>query len=82
MKKRIGLVGFGCVGQGFYEIIENKDGYDLEIIKIEVKNKKERSEKNEMFVYKILEILKENYVDVIVELIDDEKVEFKIDKNE
>ncbi|MEO1052138.1 MAG: homoserine dehydrogenase [Bacteroidota bacterium] len=69
---RIGLFGFGCVGQGLYDVLHKTKGIKAEIAKICVKNpNKERSIPQHFFTYDKDEILNDPDIDVIVELIDD-----------
>lgn len=78
---RIGLFGFGCVGQGFYEILTSKSDTPYQIVKIAVKNsKKERNGPAELFTQNHSDILNDQEIDVIVELIDDADVAFEIVK--
>ena len=71
-KLKIGLFGFGCVGQGLYYVLNNSTGFKADIVKIAVKNKfKERSVSQELITYDKWEILNNNDIDVVVELIDD-----------
>lgn len=77
-KKKIGLIGFGCVGQGFYKILQEQNISNTEIVKIAVKHKKERSAPTELFVYDVNQILKDENIDIIVELINDAEVAFDI----
>ena len=49
---RIGLIGFGCVGQGFYDIIQQQPGLGLIITRIAVKSPdKPRSLPADHFTY-------------------------------
>lgn len=70
-KISIGLFGFGCVGQGLYDVLNHSQGLQANIEKICVKdrNKKRRIDAS-YFTYDKSEILKRNNLDVIVELID------------
>lgn len=69
---RIGLFGFGCVGQGLYETINNSKNFSGEITKICIKNpEKHRSLDRSLFTTNRNEILEDEHIDVIVELIDD-----------
>ena len=71
-KLKIGLFGFGCVGQGLYHVLNNSTGFKADIVKIAVKNKnKERTVGSELITYDKWEILNNPEIDVIVELIDD-----------
>lgn len=78
-KLKIGLFGFGCVGQGLYYVLNNSTGFKADIAKIAVKNKnKERTVAKELITYDKAEILNNPEIDIIVELIDDAKEAFLI----
>ena len=69
---KIGLFGFGCVGQGLYETLNTSKNFGGEIVKICVKNpEKTRSLPAGLFTFNKDEILEDPGVDVVVELIDD-----------
>lgn len=71
-KLKIGLFGFGCVGQGLYHVLNNSTGFKADIVKIAVKDKsKERSVSQDLITFDKKEILNNQEIDVIVELIDD-----------
>ena len=49
---KIGLFGFGCVGQGLYQTINNSKNFEGEIVKICVKDRhKVRSLPESVFTY-------------------------------
>lgn len=78
---KIGLFGFGCVGQGLYHVLNNSKGFKADIVKIAVKNKnKERPLEKGVFTFDKLEILDNPEIDVIVELIDDADEAYNIVK--
>ena len=78
-KYKIGLFGFGCVGQGLYETLNENTRINAEIVKIGVKNPgKERSLPADLFVYDPKEILEDDNIDLVVELIDDADTAFTI----
>ncbi len=78
-KLKIGLFGFGCVGQGLYHVLSNSKGFKADIVKIAVKHKeKARSLDKSLFTYDKYEILDNPEIDVIVELIDDADEAFNI----
>ena len=78
-KLKIGLFGFGCVGQGLYHVLNNSTGFKADIVKIAVKDKnKERTVGAELITYDKWEILNNPEIDVIVELIDDADEAFHI----
>lgn len=76
---KIGLFGFGCVGQGLYHVLKNSKGFKADIVKIAVKNKeKARTLDKNVFTFDKYEILNNPEIDVIVELIDDAAEAFNI----
>lgn len=76
---KIGLFGFGCVGQGLYHVLNNSKGFKADIVKIAVKNKnKERPLDKGVFTFDKYEILDNPEINVIVELIDDAEEAFNI----
>lgn len=78
-KLKIGLFGFGCVGQGLYYVLNNSTGFKADIVKIAVKDKtKERSVSKELITFDKSVILNDPEIDVIVELIDDADEAFNI----
>jgi homoserine dehydrogenase len=78
-KLKIGLFGFGCVGQGLYYVLNNSTGFKADIVKIAVKDKtKERSVSKNLITFDKYEILNNPEIDVIVELIDDAEEAFNI----
>lgn len=75
----IGLFGFGCVGQGLYEVIEKTPALQANIRRICVKTKnKQRSIPSEFFTYNKWEILNDPEINIVVELIDDANAAFEI----
>ncbi|MBC7615474.1 MAG: homoserine dehydrogenase [Pedobacter sp.] len=79
-KLKIGLFGFGVVGQGLNDIIQSQN-LNLEVVKIAIKNAdKERSLPLSLFTTSHDEILDNPEINTIVELIDDAEVAFKIVK--
>jgi homoserine dehydrogenase len=79
-KLKIGLFGFGVVGQGLHDIIRGQD-LNLEIIKIAIKNPdKKRSLDAHLFTTNHDEILNNEEINTIVELIDDADAAFTITK--
>lgn len=78
-KLKIGLFGFGCVGQGLYHVLNNSTGFKADIVKIAVKNRhKTRSVSTSLITFDKWEILNNPEIDVIVELIDDADEAFNI----
>jgi len=81
MKKKIniGLFGFGCVGQGLYEVLNESGLINAEINKIVVKTKgKNRSIPESYFGYDKNDILNDTQINTVVELIDDADAAYEI----
>lgn len=78
-KITLGLFGFGCVGQGLYDVLNHSQILEASIEKICVKdqNKKRKIDMSN-FTYDHEDILVRNDLDVVVELIDDANEAFKI----
>lgn len=75
----IGLFGFGCVGQGLYDVLNHSQVLEASISKICVKDRsKPRKLPMEIFTFDKEEILKRDKLDVVVELIDDADEAFRI----
>jgi len=78
-KLRIGLFGFGVVGQGLYDVLHKTKGINAEVVKICVKHRhKPRSLSDEYFTFEKDEILNNDSLDVVVELIDNADEAFEI----
>lgn len=78
-KLRIGLFGYGCVGQGLHDVLNNSKGFKADIVKICVKDrKKKRRIPMSNFTFNKNDILNDPSVNLIVELIDDADAAFKI----
>ncbi|MBK9282869.1 MAG: homoserine dehydrogenase [Sphingobacteriaceae bacterium] len=76
---KIGLFGFGCVGQGLYHVLNNSTGFKADIAKICVKDKnKTRNVKADLITYDKWEILNDPRIDIVIELIDDATEAFNI----
>lgn len=82
MKKiNIGLFGFGCVGQGFYEILNSNPNSPFQVVKIAVKNKdKERNAPADLFTQDHNDIHENRSINYVVELIDDADAAYEIVK--
>src|SRR5216684_3019405 len=79
---KLGVFGFGCVGQGLYHVLNETHGIKAEIKKICVKDRhKPRILQSEIFTFDKDEILNDPEIDVVVELIDDAKAAFEIVKS-
>lgn len=78
---KIGLFGFGCVGQGLFNVLQQSKGIQAEIVKICVKDKeKKRNLDSHIFTFEKDDILNNDEVQIIVELIDDPLAAFEIVK--
>ena len=78
-KLNIGLFGFGCVGNGLYDVLNKSNLLDASIAKIVVKSAgKKRSISEDHFSYDKNDILTDDTINVVVELIDDSKAAFEI----
>lgn len=76
---RIGLFGFGCVGQGLYDVLNHSQGLKAEISKICVKDKtKSRKIDNSFFTFEHDDILTNENYNLVVELINDADAAYKI----
>lgn len=81
MKKKIGLFGFGVVGEGFYNLVV-KNYPDFEIVKIVVKDvKKHRSISSSHFTDQPKFIIEDPDIEIIVELINDSETAYQIVKS-
>lgn len=79
MNLTIGLIGFGCVGKGLYDVLERTHGLRTTIKHIVVKHRdKERPLPQERFSYDVNDILTDPEVNVVVELIDDADAAYDI----
>ncbi|WP_443947489.1 homoserine dehydrogenase [Pedobacter sp. AW1-32] len=75
---KIGLFGFGVVGQGLLDIIQSQN-LNLEIIKIAIKDpKKKRTLNRELFTTDRNEILQNSEINTVVELINDADAAYEI----
>lgn len=79
---KIGLFGYGCVGQGFNKLLEDSPDINAKITKIVVKNKyKKRDLPEDKFYFQPSDILIDNDIDTVVELIDDADAAYDIVKS-
>ncbi len=75
---KIGLFGFGVVGQGLLDIIQSQN-LSLEVVKIAIKDpKKKRTLNKELFTTNWDEILDNKEINTIVELINDADAAYEI----
>ncbi|MBT1702013.1 homoserine dehydrogenase [Chryseosolibacter indicus] len=78
-KLKLGVFGFGCVGQGLYHVLHETQGIKAEIKKVCVKTKnKARPVPDSFFTFDKNEILNDLDIDIVVELIDDANAAFEI----
>jgi homoserine dehydrogenase len=76
---RLGLIGFGCVGQGFYDILQQQPSLGLQVARIAVKTPgKPRPLSADHFTYQADELLADATLDVLVEVIDDAAEAFRL----
>ncbi len=75
----LGIFGFGCVGQGLYEVLNKTKGINARIKKICIKDpNKQRPIDMSYFTTDKEEILNDPTIDVVVELINDTSAAFNI----
>ncbi|MCX6333029.1 MAG: homoserine dehydrogenase [Bacteroidia bacterium] len=80
-KLRIGMFGYGCVGQGLHDVLNSSKGFRAEIVRICVKDRsKARRIPMEYFTYDKDDILNDSSINLVVELIDDADAAFDIVK--
>lgn len=80
-KLTIGLIGFGCVGSGLYEVLHQSKLIDATIKRIVVKDRnKKRSLSLSHFSFDVNDVLNDNEINVVVELINDSNEAFLIVK--
>ena len=78
-KLNIGLIGFGCVGSGLYEVLNKSNLIDARIKTIVVKDRtKDRNLPAETFSYDVAEIINDPEINVVVELINDSEAAYEI----
>lgn len=69
--KKLGLFGYGCVGQGLHDVLLDSKGFNSDIHSIVVKDRnKKRRLSPEVFSYDKENILNNEDIDLVVELID------------
>lgn len=80
-KLRIGLFGYGCVGQGLHDVLNSSSGFKADIVKICVKDRaKKRRIPMSNFTFNKYDILNDISINLVVELIDDADEAFDIVK--
>ena len=78
-KLRVGLFGFGVVGQGLYDVLHKTKGINAEVVKICVKHhEKPRPIGMGYFTFDKNDILNNESLDIVVELIDNADEAFEI----
>jgi homoserine dehydrogenase len=78
-KLNIGLIGFGVVGTGLYEVLNKSKLLEAEISRIVVKDpNKQRSLPKEAFSFDVNTILDDPSINVVVELINDSEAAYAI----
>jgi len=76
---KLGIFGFGCVGQGLYNVLHQTKGISAEIKKICIKHpEKKRPIDPGFFTVNREEIINDPEIDVVVELIDEVDAAFEI----
>jgi len=76
---KIGMFGFGCVGQGLYDILHQNEGFRAEVVKICVKDPhKARPLPADRFTLNPGEILDNPEINLVVELINDADEAYRI----
>jgi homoserine dehydrogenase len=76
---RVGLIGFGCVGQGFYDIVQQLPTAEIEVSRIAVKSRnKPRPLPPERFELDADALLADSKLDILVEVIDDADEAFRL----
>jgi homoserine dehydrogenase len=79
---KIGLFGFGCVGQGLYDILEKSEGFRAEVSLICVKDRhKSRKLDSSFFTFDKNDILENPQINLVVELINDADEAYEIVKD-
>lgn len=75
----IGLFGFGCVGQGLYDVLNHSEGLKASIGKICVKDKtKQRAIDMDYFTFNKLDVLQSKEHNLVVELTSDAEAALEI----
>jgi len=79
---KIGMFGFGCVGQGLYDVLTNSKGFHAEIKRIVVKDKtKKRKLPQELFSFEKNDVLDDTEINLVIELIDNADDAYEIVKS-
>lgn len=76
---RIGLFGFGVVGESLYRVLQNTASLQAEIVKVAIRHpEKARPAPAALFTTSADELLLDDRIQIIVELIDDADAAFEI----
>lgn len=79
--KKIGMFGYGCVGQGFHDVLAASNSFEGQITKIGIKNAtKARGIDLKYFTANHQEILEDEGVDIFLEVITEAEAAFEIVK--
>lgn len=78
---KIGMFGFGCVGQGLYDVLTNSKGFKAEIKRFVVKDKtKKRKLPAHLFSFDKNDVLNDPEINLVIELIDNADDAYEIVK--
>jgi homoserine dehydrogenase len=78
-KLRIGMFGYGCVGQGLHDVLNSSSGFKADIVRICVKDRtKKRRIPMSNFTFDKYDILNDSSINLVVELIDDAEEAYNI----
>jgi homoserine dehydrogenase len=78
-KLKIGMFGYGCVGQGLHDVLNSSKGFKADIVRICVKDpSKKRRIPMSNFTFDKNDILNDPSINLVVELIDDPDAAFDI----
>jgi len=78
-KLKIGLFGYGCVGQGLHDVLNSSKGFKADIVRICVKDRsKKRRIPMSNFTFDKNDILNDTSINLVVELINDPDEAFNI----
>lgn len=76
---RIGLFGFGTVGESLYQVLRNTPSLQTEIVKVAIRHpEKKRNAPAELFTTDASLLLEDKSITTIIELIDDAEAAFDI----
>ncbi|HOO98752.1 MAG TPA: homoserine dehydrogenase [Bacteroidales bacterium] len=76
---KIGMFGYGCVGQGLHDVLNSSKGFKADIVRICVKDRtKQRRLPMTYFTFDKDDILNDPSINLVVELIDDADAAFEI----